>query len=147
MGAARRASKEHATASEAAYASLAAYCPDLAQWPQRWRFDTTDLVPGQQIVVALEPFLLHLTASGLSRKVLAKHRDNLWLLGGELIRRMQNDPSLRRGSADDLLDRFLEDEGGPLIHPRISETEQRSFDGTCRRFYAFRAKSSVGKRR
>ena len=33
----------------------------------------------------LKPLLRHLLRLELSRKTLRKHRDNLWLLGGELI--------------------------------------------------------------
>jgi hypothetical protein len=29
------------------------------------------------------------------------------------------------------------DDGGPLIHPPMSESEQRSFDSTCRNLHRF----------
>jgi hypothetical protein len=32
---------------------------------------------------------------------------------------------------------LLEEDGGPLIFPRITEQEQDSFDATCRKFYRF----------
>ncbi len=67
---------------------LAAYCPDLEQWPRRWMYEG-DLSPGQQIVECFKPFLRHLLSSGLSRKTLRQHRDNLWLLGSELIADLQ----------------------------------------------------------
>ena len=72
---------------------LAAYCPDLEQWPRRWMYEERDLSPGQQIVECFKPFLRHLLSSGLSRKTLRKHRDNLWLLGGELILDLHEGPS------------------------------------------------------
>jgi len=31
----------------------------------------------------------------------------------------------------------LEEDGGPLIYPRITEAQQRSFDATCRKLYRF----------
>lgn len=129
--------KRNANASAPAFASLADFCPDLGEWPQRWCFDDGDLEPGQRILAALEPYLRDLLARGLSRKTLHNHRDNLWLLGGELIRRLHDEPALRRRPVADLLDRFLEEDGGPLIYPRISETAQRSFDRTCAKLYAF----------
>lgn len=78
--------------------SLAAYCPDLAQWPQRWHYEERDLVPGQALVDAFTPFLLHLLSSELARKTLRRHRDNLWRLGGEIIRKIQQEPELRHRS-------------------------------------------------
>jgi hypothetical protein len=36
-----------------------------------------------------------------------------------------------------LLFNFIEEEGGPLIWPRISESGQNSFDATCRKLYRF----------
>jgi hypothetical protein len=32
---------------------------------------------------------------------------------------------------------MIADEGGPLIWPRISETEQKAFDTTSRKLYRF----------
>jgi hypothetical protein len=32
---------------------------------------------------------------------------------------------------------FLDEEGGPLLYPRVSETEQRSFDSICRKLPRF----------
>jgi hypothetical protein len=148
MGNRRSAAKdEHTKASEPAFAALAAYCPDLPEWPQRWRFDADDLEPGQRIVAALEPFLCALLGSGLSRKTLRTHRDNLWLLGGELIRRLHEDPTLRRQPVAALIDRCVDETGGPLIYPRISETAQASFDTTCRKLHAFARSTQASSRR
>jgi hypothetical protein len=116
---------------------LAAYCPDLDQWPRSWRVEERDLLPGQQIVECFKPFLRHLRSQGLSRKTLSKHRDNLWLLGGELITDLHDSPGLRRRPIEELVFATLEDEAGPLISHNASEAEQRSFDSTCRRFYRF----------
>ena len=115
---------------------LAAYCPDLDQWASSWRGEDRDLLPGQQIVECFKPFLRHLLSLGLSRKTLRKHRDNLWLLGGELIRDLYDSPGLRRRPMEDVVFAALEDEGGPLVH-NGSEEEQRSFDSTCRKLHRF----------
>ena len=42
------------------------------------------------------PFLEYLAASNLSPKTIQKHVDNMWVLGGEFIRDLHNDPSLRK---------------------------------------------------
>ena len=62
-------------------------CPDLDNWPKSWCYDLADIAVGQQIVEALTPFLLELLDQGLARKTVSRHRDNLWVLGGEIIRR------------------------------------------------------------
>jgi len=116
---------------------LAQYCPDLDNWPRSWSIEPRDLAPGQRLVDHLKPFLLHLLASGLSRKTLRIHRDNLWVLGGEMIRDFHQDPPLRKHSVDVWLDKVISDDGGPLIYHSASEEQQRSFDSTCRRLHRF----------
>jgi hypothetical protein len=48
------------------------------------------------VVECFKPFLRELLALSLSRRTLRLHRDNIWVLGGEVIRRLQMDSSLRR---------------------------------------------------
>ena len=115
---------------------LLPYCGDLQDWPERWMGEEKDLPAGRRIVECFTPFLLHLAASGLSRKTIQKHVDNLWILGGEITRDVNENPSLRKVTAEQLLRNVLHQEGGPLIH-NGSEDEQRSFDSTCRKFHRF----------
>ena len=117
--------------------ALAEYCPDLEQWPQRWQFDAHDIAPGQRIVELLTPFLLHLLDTGLAIKTLHRHRDNLWLLGSELICRRYDDALLKKMSIDDAIAQLIEEDGGPLIWPKITEVQQNSFDATCRKLYTY----------
>ena len=95
-----------------------------------------DLPPGEQLLISLRPFIGHLVSLGLSPKTIRRHVDNLWLLGGEIIRDLHYDPSLRNRTAERLLRSVIHDDGGPLIH-NGSEKEQRSFDSTCRRLHRF----------
>jgi len=99
-----------------------------------------DLPPGEDLLVCLRPFLKHLVASSLSPKTIRRHVDNLWMLGGEIIRHLHYDPSLRKLAADRLLRDAIFADGGPLIH-NGSEEEQRSFDSTCRKLYRFLTQS------
>jgi len=117
--------------------ALAAYCPDLADWPASWRIEERDVAPGQQILECFKPFLLHVLSLGLSKKTLHKHRDNLWLLGGEIIGEISNTPKLRKRPIEALLFSVLDEEGGPLLSHHESEEEQRAFDSTCRQFFRF----------
>ena len=96
-----------------------------------------DLPPGEKLVACFRPFIQHLTASGLSRKTIRKHIDNLWILGGEIIRDLNETPSLRKKNVEHVLIDVIDDEGGPLIHNCDSEEQQRSFDSTCRKFRRF----------
>jgi len=99
-----------------------------------------DLAPGRKPVEYFTPFLLDLAASGLSKKIIQRHVDNLWLLGGEIIRDVNEEPPLRKLSAERLVRNAIHECGGPLIHNGW-EDEQRSFDSTCRKFHRFLTQS------
>jgi hypothetical protein len=118
---------------------LQAYCPDLATWAASWCGEERDIIPGEQIVAVFTPFLLNLLAQGLSRKTRNLHRDNLWLLGGEIIRDINETPKLRKRAVGDLIREVIADDEGPLIHGCVSEQEQRSFDSTCKKLNRFMA--------
>jgi hypothetical protein len=62
-----------------------------------------DLPPGEKIVEYFLPFLQHLVSLDLSRKTIRKHTDNLWILGGEIIRDLNETPSLRKVPVEDLV--------------------------------------------
>jgi hypothetical protein len=112
-------------------------CPDLQEWPMRWRYDSADLASGAALVDEFKPFLLDMLRSGLAKKTFNRHRDNLWLVGGELIRRRRADPKIERLPIDNLIQLEIDEEGGPLIYGHTSEALQREVDATCRKFYRF----------
>jgi hypothetical protein len=119
------------------------YCRDLNGWPRSWTGLEKDLPPGQKLVACFRPFLEELVASDLSPKTIQKHVDNLWALGGEIIRDLNETPSLRRKSIAQILDNRIDDEGGPLVYALESEESlQRSLDSTCRRLYRFLTQQS-----
>jgi hypothetical protein len=95
-----------------------------------------DLPPGEQLVACFRPFIEYLAASTLSPRTIRRHVDNLWVLGGEIIRDLHYDPSLRKMAADQLLRKLVHDDGGPLIH-NGSEDDQRSLDSTCRKLHRY----------
>jgi hypothetical protein len=113
-----------------------AYCRDLDNWPRSWMGLERDLPPGEQLLACFRPFIEDLASSSLSPKTIRKHVDNLWMLGGEIIRDLNQDPSLRKVAADRLLSDAIHADGGPLIH-NGSEEVQRSFDSTCRKLHRF----------
>src|ERR1700722_15308258 len=89
------------------------------------------------MVECLKPFLREMLALSLSRTTLRRHRDNIWVLGGEVIRRVQMDSDLRRRPAEQVVLDLIGDAGGPLLSHGQSEAEQRSFDATCRKLSRF----------
>ncbi len=111
-------------------------CRDLDHWPRSWMGVEQDLPSGEALVDCFLPFIEHLASSNLSSKTIRRHVDNLWLLGGELIRSLHDEHSRRRLDAVRFLREAIDDEGGPLIH-NGSEGEQRSVDSTCRKFHRF----------
>ena len=111
--------------------------PDLDDWPRSWHVDPADILVGQQIVQVLTPFLLHLLDQGLAKASLRRHRDNLWTLGGELIRCRYDDDELARKNVKHALRQLIAGDGGPLMWPRITEPEQDSLDATCRKLNRF----------
>lgn len=96
-----------------------------------------DLPPGEQLVACFRPFLEHLITSDLSPKTIQKHVDNLWALGGEIIRDLHESPSLRKKHIEQILADRINDEGGLLLYCIDSEEQQRSFDATCRKLHQF----------
>ena len=94
-----------------------------------------DLPPGEQLLTLFRPFLENLAASDLSPKTIQKHVDNMWALGGEFIRDLNDDQSLRKRPVEQHLFEMIED-GGPLLY-NGAEDQQRSFDSTCRKFRRF----------
>ena len=53
-------------------------------------------MPGKKLVACFRPFLEFLADPDLSPKTIQKHVDNLWILVGEIIRKLNQDSSLKR---------------------------------------------------
>jgi hypothetical protein len=85
-----------------------------------------DLPAGEKLVACLRPFLEQVVGSDLSSKTIQKHVDNLWALGGEIIRDLNQIPALRKAPLEKLLWDRIED-GGPLLYHCDSEAQRRSF--------------------
>ena len=95
-----------------------------------------DIPPGQKLVECFRPFLQHLSERQLSHKTIRKPVNNLWVLGGEIIRDLNDTPSLRNAPIDVLVFAAVED-GGRLPYGCDSEDALRSFESTCRAFRRF----------
>jgi len=80
---------------------------------------------------------MDLLQQGLAPKTLRRHRDHLWMLGGEIIHRRYLEPELARLSIKEILRELVHDDGGPLLSQHLNESEQQTFDSTCRKLHRF----------
>ena len=110
--------------------------PDFPEWPERWMGVQEDVAYGEGLLPFLHAFILHLISRGLTRKTIRQHMDNLWLLGGEIIR----DVCLHREyliPPEKKLMEAIGSDGGPYCSHISSEAELSSFDSTCRKLHNF----------
>ena len=111
------------------------YCRDLNGWPPFVDGAGKRSAAGRATPALFRPFLEYLAASDLSTKTIQKHVDNMWTLGGEFIRDLNDDSPLRKRPVEQHLFKMIE-YGGPLLY-HGGEDQQRSFDSTCRKFRRF----------
>ena len=115
---------------------------DMNGWPKNWAGDDSDIPIGQRIVQTLDSFVLAMMEEGLAPSTIKRHVCYLCLLGGEIIRCVQDDRKLRKATGNELVLRFIDDEGGPLSRYLPTEEDQRPFDGTCRKLYRYLSRKS-----
>lgn len=114
--------------------SYRAWVPDFDEWPESWMGMKEDLAYGRELLPWFSGFLQALYAEGVSRKTFTQYRDNLWLLGGIIIRNV----SLCEAYQDDPLEKLAEsvaDNGMLPDHDdQMSQPELSTFKRMCRRF-------------
>ena len=108
---------------------------ELDGWPDSWKFTSRDVRTGRRLLDVFKPFLFHLGDSGITPRTFRRHVDNLWLLGGELIRYAQNDTRFRRSPEEVLLE-FGERRMGPVLLHESPRT-QAEVDVTFRALIRF----------
>lgn len=108
----------------------------MEEWPASWVGLNEDKPPGERLLAELRPFIMHLIEEGFSSKTVRHHLDNLWAIGGEVVRRFNFDPELRHESARQLLLDAVDIGEAPLL-PHATEVEQRSADATARKLLKF----------
>ncbi len=110
--------------------------PDFSEWPDRWAGVKKDVLYGQGVLNAMRPFVVHLISRGLKEKTIRNHMDNLWLLGGEIIRSVSMFDQYDI-PPDKNLRSHVDKEGGPYCRHLHSECEEKAYDATCRKLYKF----------
>ncbi len=108
----------------------------MEEWPASWAGLDEDKAPGKRLLAELRPFIMYLIEEALSAKTLRRHLDNLWAIGGEIVREFNDEPSLRRRSAQQLLLAAVEIGEAPLLR-HATEAEQRSADATARKLLKY----------
>lgn len=108
----------------------------MAGWPKSWAGTHEDEPVGRRLVAALQPFMTHLQHQGLSFRTLRGHLDNLWLIGGEIIRQLDDDPARRDKPTHTLLFEAIQDGAAPLVRD-LTEQQQAALDATARKLLKF----------
>jgi hypothetical protein len=83
------------------------------------------MAPGRAIVAVFKSFLLDLLHRKVSKTTFNRDRLNLWQAGGAMIQCRHGDPALKLLSVAILIRDMIEEGGGPLLWPRISESNRR----------------------
>ncbi len=114
-------------------------CDDFENWPESWAGDDEDVEPSVRMVnEVFLPFFEQLVDIGLTRKTIRKHIDNIWSLGGEIVRSFYfEEEDLRSKTARELVLMYVTDNEGPLLSHGQSGAEQRSFDSSCKKLFKF----------
>lgn len=110
--------------------------PDFTQWPERWEGDPRDVPYGEALIGLFRPFIADLLQRGLTRKTARRHMNNLWLLGGEIIREVCNEEDYDV-SPEQKLRESIDEVGGRYCRHLSTEAEARAYDATCRALHRF----------
>ena len=113
----------------------------MEDWPESWAGMRADVAIGQGLVEKMRPFVIHLQTQGFTRKTVRRHLDNLWSIGGEIIRAVNYDDGLRRKKPGELLLNSVELGEAPLLY-HFDESDQRSCDATARKLLRFLSSKS-----
>ena len=108
------------------------YLEKMDDWPQSWMGTKQDLAIGLSIVGLMKPFVIALSKSGLKAKTISNHLNNLWVIGGEIIREINYHPELMKKSALQLLQESIMGDQATLVSD-FTEGEQSKLDATARK--------------
>jgi len=120
---------------------LLSYCKNINEWPDSWEIDVDDIRVGNAILEYFKAFLLHKIEKGRAKKTIKNDAQYLWVLGGELISRINEDDDERQLSAKALILNYIDDSGGPLWQHAPSELEHNQYDSVCKQLFEFISQS------
>lgn len=116
---------------------LLEHCRDIDEWSDSWEIDETDIEIGCGIIEQFKPFIISLINKDLSKKTIGIYRDYPLVLGGELIRQINEDENDRQLSAKDLILKHVDENGGPYWSHASSEADDAKYDSVCRKLFCF----------
>jgi hypothetical protein len=105
-------------------------------WPQSWAGTKDDIPFGEGLVTEMKPFIIQLHTLDLTAKTIRRHLDNLWVIGGEIIREINCYPKQGKKSPQQLLCETVASGEAPYIQD-FSESEQRALDATARKLQKY----------
>lgn len=122
---------------------LPAYCKKINNWPASWEGVEEDIIIGQAITEQFKLFLIDLLEKGRAKKTIRNYGDFLWVLGGELIRSINEDEDERKLSARELILKYIDDSGGPYWRHACDESEHSRYDSICKKLFKFMTTNST----
>ena len=112
----------------------------INEWPEVWKFEEEDVAFGEKLIVEIKPFVAFLIESKLSERTIKRHVDNLWFLGGEIIRGVAMGDEYDFDPLEKLKD-SVSSVGGMFCKYIYLDSEQKSYDATCRKLHKFLEKN------
>jgi hypothetical protein len=116
---------------------LHAYCKDIDNWPDEWEIAEEDIVIGKSITEQFIIFLIDRIDKGRAKKTIKNDATYLWVLGGELIRAINENEAERQLPARALILKYIDESGGPYWRHAFDETEHSRYDSVCKQLFKF----------
>ena len=113
------------------------YCKDIDNWPDKWEIAEEDIVVGKSIAEQFKLFLLDRIDKGRAKKTIKNDATYLWVLGGELIRAVNENERERQLPARELILKYIDDSGGPYWRHACDEAEHSRYDSVCKQLFKF----------
>jgi hypothetical protein len=125
------------TAPKSAHELLIEYCKGTDEWPESWAASDRDIPIGKQLVEEFTPFLLDRIQKGRAKSTIKIYAGYLWVLGGELIRQINNYEEERKLPSKQLILNYVDASGGPLWRHARDGLDHRRYDSVCKGLYKF----------
>lgn len=130
------------TAARAQPTPLADLLALMDDWPRSWAGFPDDERIGAGLLIPMRSFLTQLAAHGLARATLRRHFHALWVIGGEVIRAVNDDDDLRAFPPEKLLLAAIAHGQAPYVSG-ATEADQHAFDATARKLFRFLTASAT----
>lgn len=133
----KRKRRAKVTALKSAHDLLIEYCKGTDEWPESWAASDRDIPIGKQLVEEFMPFLLDRIQKGRAKSTIKIYAGYLWVLGGELIRQINNYEEERKLRSKQLILNYVDASGGPLWRHARDGLDHRRYDSVCKGLYKF----------